>query len=250
MKPLAGVYQIINTINDKCYIGSSCNINKRWSAHKGMLRAGNHDNPHLQRAWDKYGEDNFEFEIVCSCPKDQTLEFEQEFLDVRQPEYNIANCAEASARGRVPWNKGKSLPPLSEETKRKISESSMGHIVSPETRGKLSEANKGQIPWIKGGHHTEETKRKISEAKRGQASWHKGKPLSEEHKRKISEAHKGLRPSKETRKKLSESHKNPSAETRRKMSESHKGQTPWNKGKHHSVEVRCKLLETKKDIGN
>ena len=199
-------------------------IKKRWSAHKGMLRGGRHDNQHLQRAWDKYGEDNFEFEVICSCPKDQTLEFEQKFLDVRQPKYNIANCAEASARGRIAWNKGKSLPPRSEETKRKISESSMGHIVSLETRRKLSEANKGQTPWIKGGHHTEEAKQKISEAKKGQIPWIKGRQHTEETKRKMSEAGKGRVVSPETRRKLSEAHKNPSAETRRKMSEAHRGQ--------------------------
>lgn len=72
---------------------------------------------------------------------------------------------------------------LSEEHRRKISESLKGtegtwkgKQRSEETKRKLSEVNKGK-------HLSDETKRKMSEA-------HKGKHLSEEHKRKLSEARK------------------------------------------------------------
>lgn len=70
---------------------------------------------------------------------------------------------------------------------------------------------------------SEKTRRKISESM-------KGRTLSKEHKKKISDAIKGKNNpfygrhhSLETKRKLSESHKNPSLETRRKMSESHTG---------------------------
>ena len=56
---------------------------------------------------------------------------------------------------------------------------------------------KGHKPWNKEKSHSEETKRKISEAMKGQIPWNKGKTglpkHSEEHKRKISEAQKARR---------------------------------------------------------
>lgn len=67
----------------------------------------------------------------------------------------------------------------SEETKRKISETSKGRRFSEEHKRKISEASKRF-------RHSEETKRKISELKKGK----KLPPRSEETKRKISEAKK------------------------------------------------------------
>ena len=88
--------------------------------------------------------------------------------------------------------------PMSEETKRKISEArkGKGHPQSEETKRKLSEIRKGNFKRP----HTEEEKRKIGEANRGKA-------VSEEHRQKISEAHRGRKRSEETRRKQSESKK-------------------------------------------
>lgn len=107
--------------------------------------------------------------------------------------------------------KGKKRGPMSEETKKK-----------------LSEIHKGRTPWIKGKHHTEETKRKLSEAQKGV----KRGPLSEDQKRKQSEAMKGH---------------TVSEETRQKIRESLKGHTAWNKGKIGvSDETRKKMSESAK----
>ena len=64
---IVGVYKIVCLINNKLYIGSSYNIKNRISIHKYKLKAGKHENIHLQRAWNKYGEDNFKFEVVEEC---------------------------------------------------------------------------------------------------------------------------------------------------------------------------------------
>ena len=45
-----------------------------------------------------------------------------------------------------------------------------------------------------GMHHTEETKQKISETEKGNIPWNKGKKASEESKQKMSESHKGQIP--------------------------------------------------------
>lgn len=60
--------------------------------------------------------------------------------------------------------KGKKRTPLSEEHRKKISESRKGITLSEETRRKLSESHKGRTAWNKGKKHTEETRRKISES--------------------------------------------------------------------------------------
>ena len=92
----------------------------------------------------------------------------------------------------------------SEETKKRMSESGKVKIFSEKHRRKLCESRKDRI-------FSEETRIKISEAKKGENNPNYGKTASEE-----------------TRKKMSDAHKNPPEETRRKMSESGKGK---NKGK-------------------
>lgn len=75
---------------------------------------------------------------------------------------------------------------ISEETKKKISESSKGKKMSEEAKKKISESEKGKEPWNKGksGIYSEDTLRKMSDVK-------KGKKHSEEAKKKMSEEKKG-----------------------------------------------------------
>jgi group I intron endonuclease len=62
---MIGVYKITNTLDGKVYIGSTTiDTDWRWSTHLALLRRGKHHNRHLQRAWDKYGESAFSFEVV------------------------------------------------------------------------------------------------------------------------------------------------------------------------------------------
>lgn len=64
MTEKSGIYGIKNKLNGKIYIGSASNISKRISNHKKYLRLNSHSNSHLQRAWNKYKEKNFEFLII------------------------------------------------------------------------------------------------------------------------------------------------------------------------------------------
>lgn len=69
-----------------------------------------------------------------------------------------------------------------------------GHIVSWETRKKISLRLKGNKNSVGKTHKlSEETKRKMSESRKGKIPfWLKGKKLSLEHRRKLSESHKGI----------------------------------------------------------
>lgn len=61
---IIGIYRITNKENGKVYIGSSVDIHLRWLQHKSQLKKNKHHSRHLQNAWNKYGEDNFRFDIV------------------------------------------------------------------------------------------------------------------------------------------------------------------------------------------
>ena len=62
-----GVYCIRNKINNKRYIGKADNIFDRWCSHIYHLNTNCHTNPHLQNAWNLYGENMFEFYVVELC---------------------------------------------------------------------------------------------------------------------------------------------------------------------------------------
>lgn len=66
-----GIYKITNLINNKIYIGQSIQLNKRISEHKRELKNNSHYNNHLQRAYNKYGIENFSFEIIENCTEDE-----------------------------------------------------------------------------------------------------------------------------------------------------------------------------------
>ena len=106
-----GVYEIKNIVNNKRYVGSTTmSFTKRLDHHRCLLRNGTHKNAHLQRAWNMYGEDNFEFNILEVVDVCCTLEIEQIYLDACEDCYNINPLASGT-------------PNLSKETIEKRSKS-------------------------------------------------------------------------------------------------------------------------------
>jgi group I intron endonuclease len=90
---MKGIYKIINNVNGKFYLGSSKNFHKRKLRHFNELRKNKHHSIHLQRAFNKYGEENFIFVEVEIC--ENTLEREQELLDSLDLKscYNVSSSA-------------------------------------------------------------------------------------------------------------------------------------------------------------
>lgn len=78
---ISGIYKIINKINNKFYLGSSKNLHKRWLRHKNDLKNNKHHNQALQRAYNKYGLDNFEFIIIFKCDISILKIEEQKYLN-------------------------------------------------------------------------------------------------------------------------------------------------------------------------
>ena len=93
MKKQKGIYKIINKINNKFYIGSTSNFHVRKLRHLNELRKNKHHCIHLQRAFNKYKEENFEVIFIEEC--ENTFVREQEILDslnYRQV-YNVSSKA-------------------------------------------------------------------------------------------------------------------------------------------------------------
>lgn len=59
-----GIYRIYCKSEDKSYIGKSINIEERWKNHLNGLKKGKHHNKKLQKVFNKYGKDDFEFSIL------------------------------------------------------------------------------------------------------------------------------------------------------------------------------------------
>lgn len=119
---VSGIYCIENVINHKTYIGSSKNIYQRLLKHFALLRHNKHQNPHLQNAWNKYGEEAFRWFVIEYCDNDSLIQKEQESIDLFGAEYNITRIVERNilskesrikqgntrkrlhAEGKLEWN--------------------------------------------------------------------------------------------------------------------------------------------------
>ena len=77
-KILSGVYRITCVANNKTYIGSSDNIMRRLKTHERELKEGSHNNRLMQKDYDKYGAEFFEFRVLFKdIPKDKLTAYEK-----------------------------------------------------------------------------------------------------------------------------------------------------------------------------
>jgi group I intron endonuclease len=81
-----GIYKI--KINDKEYIGSSCNIGQRLKHHLWSLNNQKHHNRTMQNLYNKYGKEKIYFAIVEKCIEDVLIEREAHYIDTLTPYIN------------------------------------------------------------------------------------------------------------------------------------------------------------------
>lgn len=202
----SGIYEIRNKITGHCYIGSSIDVRNRRYRHVYALRRGEHHSPVLQNAWNKYGEDSFEFLLIEEVPdRSLLIQREQYWIDTRRPKYNINQVAESRL----------GLKNTAEQNRR-IAESHKGMKHKPESLEKMRAAKLG-------GRLTEEHKHKISKAG-------EGRTYTSEQVARIAASNRAVwaKKSAEEKHRIATNRPPISEETRQRMRDSHKGykQTP------------------------
>ncbi|MFQ5953893.1 MAG: GIY-YIG nuclease family protein [Kiloniellales bacterium] len=145
---MSGIYRIRNLRTQKSYVGQAAlSFEKRFKEHRHSLRNGKHHSRHLQRAWDRYGERAFVFEVIEEISRDQNSEkefkialrereqFHMDALQAKDPlfGYNISPRAGSQLGYRH-----------SEESRRKMSQAGRGRQIPEKTRQKLSEVMKAK----------------------------------------------------------------------------------------------------------
>lgn len=181
------IYKITNIVNNKCYIGYTAKENPfdRFCEHISAANGPNYRKQNIHKAINKYGEQNFKFEILYQdSNKEHTFKKkEQELIEQHNAlgpvGYNMAKggggngvLSEESrkkmsdaAKGRIPWNKGKKgMIPWNKGLTKKDPRVSANIQKMAETRKKTN----SYVPWNKGktGIYSNDTIQKMSDAAR------------------------------------------------------------------------------------
>ena len=84
-KTKCGIYKITNLLDNKSYIGQSVDVYKRWNDHcKCGLGIDTPPGNKLYKAIQEDGLENFTFELLAECPKDELDSKEKYFIELYQ----------------------------------------------------------------------------------------------------------------------------------------------------------------------
>lgn len=142
---MIGIYKITNLTNGNSYIGQSIDIERRIAEHKTPRANGNDK---LHGDMQQLGLDNFKFEVIEECLKEELNAKELHYIKKLNPYYNyIGKPKSKETKEKISLGLKKLWDSYSEEKKQKIIKENLkgpkvGHSVSLETRAKLSK-------WVK-----------------------------------------------------------------------------------------------------
>jgi group I intron endonuclease len=164
----ACIYCLRHMPTNRSYVGHTTQKPfDRLYGHIFELVRGNHLSTFMQNVWNKYGNHEFEFEVLEFCTIEDRLEREQYWIDKFRAVFNVA----------------------------KVAGSTLGTKRTPEHRKKFSEAQK-KAGNVKKYLHTEEAQKR-----------HKEVVASAEYREKMSKRMKGRIITDETKKRMSDARK-------------------------------------------
>jgi group I intron endonuclease len=208
----AGIYRIVNNIAHKLYLGSSSDLLRRIESHLQRLRKGNHSNRYLQHAWDRDGEENFEFQCVTECHEANLLQQEQWWLDYYAVSYGWDNLYNLAPSAGAPMK---------------------GRRHSAAARARISQARKVGRSNMKGRKHSEATRELMRVSRIGKPHPHRGHAITQETKDKIGRSENRARLLGEANPFFGKTH---SDETRQRISATRRG-VPWTAARRAAQKV-------------
>lgn len=114
-----GVYMWVNTVNGKRYVGSSVDLQRRFSSYYSVAYLTKYSTLAIHRALLKYGYSVFSLEILEYCEPEKLKSREQYYMDLYKPEYNILKFA-GSSKGYFPTEEMKLKNLLSQPKRREV----------------------------------------------------------------------------------------------------------------------------------
>ena len=140
---ITGIYLITHISTGRPYVGLTGQkegFEKRWNGHRKVLRRGEH-NPHLQNAWNKYGEEAFSFTVHTYIPQGN-LTTEKFYMLLAQEEVRILKLFPDNFNGT---NAGETGMTHKEEVRLRIRDANRIKMQNPEYRAlKVSQINSAE----------------------------------------------------------------------------------------------------------
>lgn len=211
-EPIRGIYRIVNTNNEKCYIGKSEDIGSRIRNHIRTLRGGYNKNKHLQNAYSHYDRGTFYVEILETLDQDEDInerekywikqfnssdrEFgynrtlggdggngyvqcmtDEEIVEHNRKMSEIRTGKNNPLYGKHMYTNGISIKYISDDEIDEY-ESNGWHPGAPDYVKEIErEANLGEKNGFWGKKHSQETKEKISKSRSGELNCNYGKHI-------------------------------------------------------------------------
>ena len=129
----SGIYMIMSLGTQRAYIGQSKNVKRRWTEHKKTLKSNKHKNLHLQRIYNKYGQNDLRF-----------VQLESAVGNLTEREIYYITILDEDVRINMNAVQDVIIKTLSDETKQKISNKLKGKKLSPEHYANVAASNKGR----------------------------------------------------------------------------------------------------------
>ena len=150
-----GIYKITNQINGKVYIGQSINIEHRWKEHIQEAKHGDKKYK-IYLALRKYGIENFKFEILEECQREELNEKEIFYIEKYNSYYdgynsNLGGQGKGFQKVINPeeiyqlWDAGLSMKEICDELKNKVGHTTIKKYLSNYKNYSATESNRRGI---------------------------------------------------------------------------------------------------------